>query len=80
MAWSFLASGLVGICIGFRYRVPALIAASIVVAAGFVLARAFGIVSVRNPLTNIVLLIAALQSGYLLGLAVSAAINRTDHG
>jgi hypothetical protein len=70
MFWQLIiAAGIAGIAIGFWFRVPALLAASVVVIL------ATGYMEVR--FTDIALTVAALQVGYLLGVLVSSVRDRS---
>jgi hypothetical protein len=71
MFWAMIVvTGIAGAWIGLRFRVAALIAASALVAVIWVVA---GFVSGRPALAvvDVVLAVAALQVGYLLGLLLS---------
>jgi hypothetical protein len=62
----------VGLLVGLRYKVPALAAASVVTAAGTVLAGIFLGWPVLEIGGRMLVLLAALQTAYVAGLVLGA--------
>ena len=82
MLGTLVAAGGLGVLLGLRYRVPALLVASIAVAAA---AAAIAIHTQASPLAVLALTLGAaatLQCGYLCGLLVAYAASRAKlrHG
>ncbi|MCT8999407.1 hypothetical protein [Chelativorans intermedius] len=71
MAWSLVSVGMVGLLIGLRYRVSALIAATLLtVIAGFGAMWFLELPGQRRLMWTLFLVIA-LQGGYMLGLVLT---------
>jgi hypothetical protein len=70
------AAGSMGILLGMRFRVPALVAASVTTAAMCLLIAPFTELSADAAAGTMLALLTALQGGYLVGLVISAAWSR----
>jgi hypothetical protein len=77
MAWSFLAVGAVGMLIGVRLRVPALIVASLVTILVSVTAmQCLGFSDQRTFLTTLYLVLT-LQGTYFIGLLFATLLHKS---
>ncbi|MEI9409815.1 MULTISPECIES: hypothetical protein [Mesorhizobium] len=68
MLWGLVVVGVIGILLGFRFRVAALIVVTAVTVVGGVAAGGIGSVFDWHHLISILLLVVVLQGAYLLGL------------
>jgi hypothetical protein len=77
MLWSFLAVGAVGVLIGLRLRVPALIVASLItIIVSATAMQCLGISDGRTLLTTLYLVLT-LQGTYLIGLLFATLWHRS---
>lgn len=77
MLWSFLAVGAVGVLIGLRLRVPALIVASLITIIVTATAmQCLGFSDGRTFLTTLYLVLT-LQGTYLIGLLFATLLHRS---
>ncbi|WP_027145862.1 hypothetical protein [Mesorhizobium sp. WSM3626] len=68
MLWGLVVVGVIGILLGFRFRVAALIVVTAATVVGGVAAGGIGSVFDWHHLISILLLVVVLQGAYLLGL------------
>ena len=74
MTWTLIAAGAWGVAIGLRFRVPVLLAATILVAiVGLGLGLHGG--NILRATLNTMLTLATLQIGYLVGLVLTCKRN-----
>jgi uncharacterized membrane protein YkvI len=76
MLWAFAAAGAIGLLLGLRFRLPALLAASGVVVAACLLVAYF---TQPGPVAAVAMtfgMLSVLQFGYVVGLMVSCSWSR----
>lgn len=73
MLWAGIFAGSVGLFLSARYRVGALIAAGMVGVVGMLCASPFVNWTVAATFANTLVMLCALNAGYLLGFAISCA-------
>jgi hypothetical protein len=76
MIWAIAGGGLVGLLVGCRYAVPALLVASAGDIAVVGAAGAFAGWSLRSTVVTMLGSLAALQGGYATGLIIARAFPR----
>jgi hypothetical protein len=76
--WAFGAAGATGLVLGFWFRVPALLAASLVTAAICLLVAPFAELGATAAVGVSFALLGMLQAGYLTGLTLSCAWSRAN--
>jgi hypothetical protein len=77
MLWAFAAGGALGLLLGLRFRLPALLAASGAMAGGCLLVAYFTEPGPGAAVVMTFIMLGVLQLGYLVGLMVSCAWSRT---
>jgi hypothetical protein len=78
LLWAFGAAGTTGLVLGFWFRVPALLAASLVTAAICLLVAPFAELGAMAMVGVSFALLGMLQAGYLTGLTLSCAWSRAN--
>jgi ABC-type thiamin/hydroxymethylpyrimidine transport system permease subunit len=80
MAWSFLAVGACGVLIGLRFRVPALLVASLAATVASVIAMQFLGFSGEYTFFTTLYLVVTLQGAYVVGLLFAILLRRSLFG
>jgi hydrogenase/urease accessory protein HupE len=73
MLWAFTAAGTVGLLLGLRFRMPSVLAASVIILVGAMVAAPVAGLPLWTALAAAFGALFALQSGYLVGLALWSA-------
>jgi hypothetical protein len=73
MLWATAIAAAMGMLFGLKLRVPALLAACLVVVVAWIAAAMFTALPMLTVLGSIVGMLCALQVGYLAGLSASCA-------
>src|SRR5215510_2999043 len=76
MVWTAIGSGCIGLLLGLRWRVPTLIVASLAIVMAVIVLALLAKWSLLQAAIASLPLVASLQTGYLLGLALSCARSR----
>ena len=76
MLWATMAAAGAGLLLGLRFRISAMVAASVALVALSCLAATFMQRPQLTTLASIYILLAALQGGYLTGVAATCAWSR----
>jgi hypothetical protein len=78
MLWAFTAAGTVGLLLGLRFRMPSVLAASVVILVGAIVAAPLAGLPLWTALAAAFGALFALQSGYLVGLALWSTSPRAN--
>jgi hypothetical protein len=76
--WAIAAAGSVGLLLGLRFRMPAVLAASALILAGGSAAVPFAGAPLWTVLGTTFGTVCALQGGYLVGLLLWCALSRSS--
>ena len=80
MLWATMIAAGAGLLLGLRFRMYAVVAASVALTALSCLAATFMQQSLLTTLASTYILLAALQGGYLTGVAATCAWSRVRRG